>query len=116
MGHLLQGIVFEERAQPVEHLRARQLCPALVPDGNVIGDAGFGGQGEADEGQYDGMASDVPALCAAAMLCRRDALLDLDDASGIFDESFFVFKDDLDLSVRLRKRGDRQKGDEPSRQ
>jgi GT2 family glycosyltransferase len=63
------------------------------------------GQGVHDEGQYDGMATDVPALCAAAMLCRRDALLDLDDASGIFDESFFVFKDDLDLSLRLRKRG-----------
>jgi GT2 family glycosyltransferase len=63
------------------------------------------GQGEVDVGQYDGPPVDVPALCAAAMLCRHQALKDVEDGEGIFDESFFVFKDDMDLSLRLGRHG-----------
>jgi N-acetylglucosaminyl-diphospho-decaprenol L-rhamnosyltransferase len=63
------------------------------------------GQGETDNGQYDGRIEDVTALCAAAMLCRRAALADVAIDGGVFDESFYMYKEDIDLSLRLRKAG-----------
>ena len=63
------------------------------------------GQGEVDTGQYDGPPEDVPALCAAAMVCRRDALAVIAPDGRVFDESFFMFKEDVDLSYRLRAAG-----------
>ncbi|MGH9243229.1 MAG: glycosyltransferase family 2 protein [Acidimicrobiales bacterium] len=64
------------------------------------------GRGEVDRGQYDGPPADVPALCAAAMLCRRAALDDVAPPDGaVFDESFFMYKEDIDLSLRLRRHG-----------
>lgn len=63
------------------------------------------GQGEPDVGQYDGPPRDVPALCAAAMLCRREALESVADGNQVFDEAFFMYKEDVDLSYRLRAAG-----------
>lgn len=64
------------------------------------------GQGEIDTGQYDADGPvDVPALCAAAMLCRRAALETVSDAGAVFDEAFFMYKEDVDLSLRLRAAG-----------
>ncbi|HVT20100.1 MAG TPA: glycosyltransferase family 2 protein [Mycobacteriales bacterium] len=63
------------------------------------------GQGTPDDGRFDGPAEAVPALCAAAMFCRRTALDDVADEGQIFDEAFFMYKDDIDLSYRLRAKG-----------
>jgi GT2 family glycosyltransferase len=46
---------------------------------------------------------EVFSPCAAAALYRRDALMDV----GAFDESFFCYFEDSDLSFRLRLRGHR---------
>jgi GT2 family glycosyltransferase len=62
------------------------------------------GQGQADQQQYDRM-EDVPALCGAAMLCRMAALNDVAPDGEYFDESFFMYKEDIDLSYRLRRAG-----------
>jgi GT2 family glycosyltransferase len=63
------------------------------------------GQGEPDRGQFDHGLEDVPALCAAAMLCRRDALQSVAKGSEVFDERFFMYKEDVDLSYRLARVG-----------
>ncbi len=45
--------------------------------------------------------ADVEALSGVAPLCRRSAI----DSVGGFDENYFLYAEDLDLSVRLRKSG-----------
>lgn len=49
---------------------------------------------------------EVPALCAALLLCRREALEStLIREKEIFDENFYMYKEDIDLSLRLREAG-----------
>lgn len=60
------------------------------------------GQGEQDRGQYD-VPAFVPGLCGALLFCRMRALQTL---SGlVFDPDFFLYKEDIELSLRLRKAG-----------
>ena len=48
----------------------------------------------------------VPWLCAAAVLGRREALnAVVETGDQLFDESFFMYKDDTDLSWRVRRAG-----------
>lgn len=60
------------------------------------------GQGEIDSGQYDSV-SFVPAICGALMCCRLQTLLSL--SQGVFDEDFFLYKEDIELCLRLRENG-----------
>jgi len=63
------------------------------------------GQGEANGSEYTSNES-VPALCGALMFCRKIAL---DSAllgpDLVMDPSFFMYKEDIDLSLRLRQKG-----------
>lgn len=48
----------------------------------------------------------LPAICGALMFCRREALISVKlKGSQVFDEEFFCYKEDIDLSLRLRKKG-----------
>jgi len=58
------------------------------------------GQGEIDKGQYD-KKQYVPALCGALFCCRSHILNRFD--GELFDGDFFMYKEDIELSVRLRK-------------
>jgi N-acetylglucosaminyl-diphospho-decaprenol L-rhamnosyltransferase len=60
------------------------------------------GQGEVDHGQYDDIASPV-ALCGALLCFRYDDLESLD--GQIFDPDFFLYKEDIELGIRLRRQG-----------
>ncbi len=60
------------------------------------------GQGEVDAGQYDEPAI-MPALCGALLFCRQEALQSLQ--APVFDPDFFLYKEDIELSLRLRKKG-----------
>jgi len=60
------------------------------------------GYGELDAGQYD-KVEPVFSACGAAALYRRSFL----DALGGFDEDFFAYRDDVDLSLRAQLRGHR---------
>ncbi len=60
------------------------------------------GYGELDAGQYDKVES-VFSACGAAVLYRRSVL----DSLGGFDEDFFAYRDDVDLSLRAQLRDHR---------
>ena len=60
------------------------------------------GQGHLDTGQYD-QKEYVPAVCGALMCCRESALSSFKDK--VFDDSFFLYKEDIELSLRLRNLG-----------
>jgi len=59
------------------------------------------GQGEEDIGQYE-RAGEVFGVTGACPLYRREALEDVLIDGEYFDESFFMYKEDVDLSWRLR--------------
>ena len=58
------------------------------------------GSGEADRGQYD-RPEEVFGACGGAVLLARAMLADV----GLFDERFFAYYEDTDLSWRMRLRG-----------
>jgi GT2 family glycosyltransferase len=62
------------------------------------------GQGEPDGPLYDREAS-VFSACGAALFLRRAMLDDLAPDGGYFSESFFAYKEDIDLSWRARLLG-----------
>ncbi len=60
------------------------------------------GQGEHDQDQY-GKPEAMAALCGALLFCRKKALHSLQ--GQVFDPDFFLYKEDIELSLRLRKSG-----------
>ncbi len=62
-----------------------------------------------DQGKFEQSrqgCEQVPALCAALMACRIEALRDVIRTNGgVFDEHFFLYKEDIELSFRLRRNG-----------
>ena len=62
------------------------------------------GQGEPDDGRYNAPET-VPALCGACLFCRRSALEAVSPAPDqAFDPAFFLYKEDIELCLRLRLR------------
>lgn len=59
---------------------------------------------EKDKGQYDIIDEIFFADCAANLV-KRKVLKELESRGGIFDEQFFIYKDDIDLFWRIRLRG-----------
>jgi GT2 family glycosyltransferase len=71
--------------------------------GSIILEGGYGadrGYLEPDTGQYDAPA-EVFAWCGGSVLLRPEYLADV----GLFDERFFLYYEDTDLSWRGRSRG-----------
>ena len=60
------------------------------------------GQGELDHGQYDS-EEEMEALCGAMLLCKVEALEALGDT--VFDPDFFLYKEDIELCLRMQKKG-----------
>jgi GT2 family glycosyltransferase len=91
VGAVTSKLVFADRPQVLQNTGL-----LLLSDGG----GGDRGTGEVDRGQYD-RREEVFGFCGAAALLRRDAL----DDAGMFDETFFAYYEDTDLSWRLRLRG-----------
>ncbi len=62
------------------------------------------GQGSADIAPYS-TSGEVQAICGAFMLCRRRALDVVSPDGEVFDERLYMYKEDIDLSLRLRQAG-----------
>ncbi len=62
------------------------------------------GQGTRDDARFDGIR-EVFGVSAAAGLFRRSALEAVAEAGAVFDESFFMYKEDVDVAWRLRRAG-----------
>ncbi|MFA6536931.1 MAG: glycosyltransferase family 2 protein [Patescibacteria group bacterium] len=62
------------------------------------------GSGEMDEGQYD-VFEQVFGVSGCVPVYRRRALKTVEFSKEFFDENFFIYKEDVDLSFRLRVRG-----------
>ncbi len=61
------------------------------------------GQGEADQGQYS-EPQEIPAACGAFLFCRRLMLEQVSLGNGVvFDPDFFLYKEDIELSMRICK-------------
>ena len=53
-----------------------------------------------------GPLEDLPAACGALMFCRTRALEEVTlGKNQVFDQHFFMYKEDIDLSLRLRAHG-----------
>lgn len=59
------------------------------------------GSGEVDNGQYD-MDIDIFGISAAAAVYRRKMIDDISINGQFFDESFFAYKEDVDVSWRAQ--------------
>lgn len=84
-----------------------EMAPTGAIDSTGIFRAWYGrwcdrGQGEKDAGQYN-EPEYVPALCGALFCCKYEALESL--GKTVFDPDFFLYKEDIELSLRLRKKG-----------
>lgn len=62
------------------------------------------GQNEEDKGQYDNVEQ-VFGVCGAAPFYRKSALEDIKVFDEYFDEDFFAYKEDVDLSWRMNLLG-----------
>jgi len=60
------------------------------------------GKGEEELGRYN-QVQNIPAVCGALMVCRMSALQNYH--GEIFDNDFFLYKEDIELSIRLRRDG-----------
>lgn len=60
------------------------------------------GQGEEDKGQY-ALIGCPPAACGALICCRIKALEHF--GGNVFDPDFFLYKEDIELGMRLWKTG-----------
>lgn len=64
------------------------------------------GKGEMFDAASTTAVEDVPAICGAVMFCRTCALEETAlRGREVFDERFFMYKEDIELSLRLRSRG-----------
>ncbi|MDD4893910.1 MAG: glycosyltransferase [Candidatus Omnitrophica bacterium] len=61
----------------------------------------WGERGAGQESKRYDTIEEVPSLCGAAVLYRKDVFRD----AGLFDEDFIMYGEDTDMSLRLKQRG-----------
>lgn len=63
-------------------------------------------QGDIQEASLYQNEQTLPAICGAVYFCRKKALEDVKlRKNEVFDSTFYMYKEDIDLSLRLRKKG-----------
>lgn len=111
LGHLDEHPHVGALGPRLVHLDAATGLPSGRLDGVGIHQTALGrfvdrGQDRPDDGRYGTHPFPTTAVCAAAALYRRQALEEVALPDGtILDERFFMYKEDIDLSLRLRRAG-----------
>ncbi|MCI5150219.1 MAG: glycosyltransferase family 2 protein [Candidatus Electrothrix sp. MAN1_4] len=91
----------------------KNKCPTGLVDSTGVFRTWYGcwydrSQGEQDTGQ-NLIQEDVPALCGAFLFCRQTMLAKLAEEkrhqAKVFDPDFFLYKEDIELCLRIRKSG-----------
>lgn len=103
IGGAISLVDVDRRPTAVELPLAGVPYDVLNNVGSIVYDDGAGadrGWLERDRGQYD-EPSDVVAWCGGSVLFRPEYLADV----GLFDEDFFLYYEDTDLSWRGQLRG-----------
>ncbi len=84
-------------------------APTGLVDTTGIFSTWYGRWYDRGQGKPNGHYTDdesIPALCGALMFCRKKALDSiLLGNDEVMDPEFFMYKEDIDLSLRLRKKG-----------
>lgn len=63
-------------------------------------------QGRAHQKEFYQTPETIPAICGAVLFCRKKALDSvLIRGSEVLDNTFYMYKEDIDLSLRLKKKG-----------
>jgi len=113
--------------EAIEHMNTDSNCGALTgtllgyniesdkPTGFIdttgIFQKWYGKWYDRDQGkEYDSErhrdTQEIPAICAASLFCRKKALdSTLIRNSEVMDNTFYMYKEDIDLSLRLKKKG-----------
>lgn len=64
------------------------------------------GQGQAYHPGLFSLQEDLEAICGAVFFCRKKALDSVMFLNNeVFDNTFYMYKEDIDLSLRLRRKG-----------
>lgn len=64
------------------------------------------GQGQAYHPAFFSLQENLEAICGAVFFCRKKALDSVMFSNNeIFDNTFYMYKEDIDLSLRLRQKG-----------
>lgn len=86
--------------------------PTGLIDSTGVDEAWYGRWFDRWQGCHDGpkcdeLSADVPALCGTALLCRVECLRSIEKGPpySVYDSSFFMYKEDIELSLRLRAAG-----------
>ncbi len=86
----------------------------LSQDGRIVDTAGIGWNrrgeavplyGGADASQVPREPFEIPGVSATATIYRREALEAVAAPGAVFDDSFFAYYEDVDLSLRLTRAG-----------
>lgn len=77
----------------------RRICQAGA-EFNNLGNLWGRGFNQRDNGQFD-TVTEVPGLTACSVMLRRKVF----EGEPVFDPSFFMYYEELDLTLRLRARG-----------
>lgn len=86
---------------------AKRRTPSQFVDSTGVFRSWYGRWYDRDQGRRVSEVKRVrqylPAVCGAVFACRRGALEG--EKQHIFDPDFFLYKEDIELSLRLRERG-----------
>lgn len=63
------------------------------------------GDGEMDQGQYDDTETEIFGVSGAAAMYRREMIADVSINNEFFDETFFAYKEDVDVAWRAQLYG-----------
>lgn len=104
LGELVQALDADERVgAAVPKIYLASAYPRIDQAGaefNNLGNIWGRGFYQLDEGQFEKL-TEVPALTGCSALVRRQAL----QGEPLFDQEFFMYHEELDLTLRLRGRG-----------